>query len=119
MKEIARSKTQQVQKQVTKPEPQIVERIDEMRLRTSSRFPGSDSEGHQADPKSGGSALGEAREHAQSLTHVGPPLSNRFKPRCELVKQELSCEQRAVQEELTPVRKPIQLADETRDTSPQ
>ena len=38
IKEIARSKKQQVQKQVTKPEPQFVERIDEMRLRTSSWF---------------------------------------------------------------------------------
>ena len=35
IKEIARSKTQQVQKQVTKPEPQFVQRIEEMRLRTS------------------------------------------------------------------------------------
>ena len=32
IKEIARNKTQQVQKQVAKPEPQFVERIDEMRL---------------------------------------------------------------------------------------
>ena len=75
---IARSKTQQVQKQATKPEPQFVERIDEMRLRTSSRFPRSDSEGHQAESKSGGSIRGEACEHAQSLTCVRPPLSNRF-----------------------------------------
>ena len=34
IKEMARSKTQQVQEQVTKSEPQFVERIDEMRLRT-------------------------------------------------------------------------------------
>ena len=75
-----------MQKQATKPDPQFVERIDEMRLRTSSRFPRSDSEGHQAGPKSGGSARGEAREPAQSLTHVSPPLSNRSTQRCELVK---------------------------------
>ena len=63
-RDIARSKTQQVQKQVTEPEPQFVERIDEMRLRTSSRFPRSDLEGHQADSKSGGSICEEACEHA-------------------------------------------------------
>ena len=43
--EIARSKTQQVQKRVTKPESQLVEKIDEMRSRTSSRFPRSDPGG--------------------------------------------------------------------------
>ena len=31
IKEVARNETQQVQKQVTKPELQLVERIDEMR----------------------------------------------------------------------------------------
>ena len=43
-----------------RPSPQFVERIDEMRLRTYSRFPRSDSDGHQADSKSGGSIRGEA-----------------------------------------------------------
>ena len=49
----ARSKTQKVQKRMTKPEPQPVEKFDEMRSRTSSRFPRSDSESHQTDSKSG------------------------------------------------------------------
>ena len=48
-----------MQKQATKPEPQFVERIGEMRLRTSSRFPRSDSDGPKADSKSGGSIRGE------------------------------------------------------------
>ena len=51
VQEVARNETQQVRKQTIKPEPQRVEKIDEMRLRTSSRFPRSDSEGHRADSK--------------------------------------------------------------------
>ena len=52
-------------------------------------------EGHQVNSKSGGSIRGEACEHAQSLTHVSPPLSNRFKKRCELVKR--SCLANSIQ----------------------
>ena len=49
-----------MQKRVTEPEPQLVEKIDEMRSRTSSRFPRSYSEGHQKDSKSGSSIRREA-----------------------------------------------------------
>ena len=50
IQEVARNETQQVRKQTIKPEPQRVAKIDEVRLRTSSRFPRSDSEGHRAGP---------------------------------------------------------------------
>ena len=49
---------------MTKPEPQLVEKTDEMRSRTSSRFPRSDSEGHQTDSKSGSSIRREACERS-------------------------------------------------------
>ena len=84
-----------MRKQTIKPEPQRVKKIDEMRLRTSSRFPRSDSEGHRADPNSGGSIRGEACERAQSQTYAGPPLSSRFKQRCDLVKR--SCLANSIQ----------------------
>ena len=42
------------------PSTQLVEKIDEMRSRTSSRFPRSDSEGHPTDSKSGSSIRREA-----------------------------------------------------------
>ena len=84
-----------MQKRVTKTESQLVEKIDEMRSRTSSRFPRSDSKGHQTDSKSGSSSRREACERAQSSIHVGPPLLSRFQQRCELVKR--SCLANSIQ----------------------
>ena len=112
--EIARSMTQQVHKQSTKPEPLFVERIDEVRLRTSPRFPRSDLEGHQADSKSGGSIRGETCEHAQTdiCQHAAV---EQVQLRCELVKR--SCLSKSIQHEQS--KRQCEdlsgLADETRD----